>query len=399
MKAAVLGYGTVGSGVVHVIDVNHDRILERSGVDLTVKYVLDLRDFPGDPIQERLVHSFETIEQDPEISLVAEVMGGTQAAYEFTKRLLCSGKNVCTSNKELVALHGTELLELAREHQVSYLFEASCGGGIPLIRPLRTCLAQEVIDEIAGIVNGTTNYILSRMIEDGSEFEAVLKQAQDMGYAERNPEADVEGHDACRKLAILSSLAYGKRIDYTDIYTEGISGITSADIAYAKAMGRTIKLLACSHLDEGKVLAMVAPHLVSHRDPLASVSGVFNAIFIHGNMLGDAMFYGQGAGKDATASAVVADLIEASGNQGRSVQSEWSPEKQELLEIGQSCKAFFVRTRDPQDVIEQAFGTVSWVDAGIPGETGFLTREMTEAEFNRQIGQLPGLISRLRVRN
>ena len=296
MQIAVLGYGTVGSGVVHVIEENHDSILAKSGVDLEVKYVLDLRDFPGDPIQEKIVHDYDVIVNDPGIQIVVEVMGGVEPAFSFSKRALEAGKSVCTSNKELVARHGTELIALAHEHQASYMFEASCGGGIPVIRPLRTCLSQEVLDEITGIVNGTTNYILTKMIDEGLEFDDVLKDAQQKGYAERNPEADVEGYDACRKLAILSSLAYGKRVDYNDIYTEGITKITSSDILYAKKMDKTIKLLAYSHKDGEKVTAMVAPYLVDRRDPLAGVNGVFNAIFVHGNMLGDAMFYGQGAG-------------------------------------------------------------------------------------------------------
>lgn len=263
VQTAVLGYGTVGSGVVKVIDTNHDSILAKAGVDLQVKYILDLREFPGDPNAQKVVHDVEVILQDPEVRIVVETMGGVEPAFTFTKRALMAGKSVCTSNKELVATHGTELLALAREHQVSYLFEASCGGGIPIIRPLRTSLCADVIDEVAGILNGTTNYILTKMIDEGLEFDEVLKDAQQKGYAERNPEADVEGHDACRKIAILSSLAYGQRVDFRDVYTEGITKITSAEIRYAKTMGKTIKLLALSRKEEDQVLAMVAPHLVS----------------------------------------------------------------------------------------------------------------------------------------
>ena len=257
VQTAVLGYGTVGSGVVKVIDTNHDSILAKAGVDLQVKYILDLREFPGDPNAQKVVHDVEVILQDPEVRIVVETMGGVEPAFTFTKRALMAGKSVCTSNKELVATHGTELLALAREHQVSYLFEASCGGGIPIIRPLRTSLCADVIDEVAGILNGTTNYILTKMIDEGLEFDEVLKDAQQKGYAERNPEADVEGHDACRKIAILSSLAYGQRVDFRDVYTEGITKITSAEIRYAKTMGKTIKLLALSRKEEDQVLAMV----------------------------------------------------------------------------------------------------------------------------------------------
>ena len=377
VQTAVLGYGTVGSGVVKVIDTNHDSILAKAGVDLQVKYILDLREFPGDPNAQKVVHDVEVILQDPEVRIVVETMGGVEPAFTFTKRALMAGKSVCTSNKELVATHGTELLALAREHQVSYLFEASCGGGIPIIRPLRTSLCADVIDEVAGILNGTTNYILTKMIDEGLEFDEVLKDAQQKGYAERNPEADVEGHDACRKIAILSSLAYGQRVDFRDVYTEGITKITSAEIRYAKTMGKTIKLLALSRKEEDQVLAMVAPHLVSANDPLFAVNGVFNAIFVHGNMLGDAMFYGQGAGKEATASAVVGDVIEEAQTLGRTVQSEWSKEKLVLAELSDTKKRYFVR---------------------VDGEFGFLTGRMTEKEYQACADKTEGILSMLRVR-
>ena len=230
IQIAVLGYGTVGSGVVEVINTNHSSINKKAGEEINIKYVLDLRDFPGDPIQEKIVHDFDVILNDPEIKIVVEVMGGVEPAYTFTKKALLAGKSVCTSNKELVARHGAELLEIARERNINYLFEASCGGGIPIIRPLNSSLTADEIDEITGILNGTTNYILTEMAEKGSDFADVLKEAQNLGYAERNPEADVEGYDACRKIAILSSLAFGRQVDYEDIYTEGISKITATDI-------------------------------------------------------------------------------------------------------------------------------------------------------------------------
>lgn len=401
VQTAVLGYGTVGSGVVKVIDTNHDSILARAGVDLQVKYILDLREFPGDPNAQKVVHDVEVILQDPEVRIVVETMGGVEPAFTFTKRALMAGKSVCTSNKELVATHGTELLALARVHQVSYLFEASCGGGIPIIRPLRTSLCADVIDEVAGILNGTTNYILTKMIDEGLEFDEVLKDAQQKGYAERNPEADVEGHDACRKIAILSSLAYGQRVDFRDVYTEGITKITSAEIRYAKAMGKTIKLLAFSRKEEDQVLAMVAPHLVSANDPLFAVNGVFNAIFVHGNMLGDAMFYGQGAGKEATASAVVGDVIEEAQTLGRTVQSEWSKEKLVLAELSDTKKRYFVRVKgavSEATAITAAFGTTETVDAGLDGEFGFLTGRMTEREYQLCADKTEGILSMLRVR-
>ncbi len=402
IQVAVLGYGTVGSGVVKVIDTNHDSIQKKAGVDLGVKYILDLRDFPGDLNEKKVVHDFERIVNDPDVKIVVETMGGTQPAYTFTKRALEAGKSVCTSNKELVARHGTELLAVAKEHNASYMFEASCGGGIPIIRPLRTSLTADVIDEITGIVNGTTNYILTKMIEDGSEFDEVLREAQQKGYAERNPEADVEGHDACRKIAILSSLAYGKRVDFTDVYTEGITKITSTDIVYARAMKRTIKLLAYSKKEGDEVLAMVAPYLVGKEDPLSGVSGVFNAIFVHGNMLGDAMFYGQGAGKEATASAVVADVIEEAQVLGHSVMSCWDPEKQVLKDVSSTSRRFFVRVKgsiSDTSAAQNAFGRIETIDAGVAGEYGLITEVMTEAEYEKRAGMMDGIISMIRVRD
>ncbi|MDY3250823.1 MAG: homoserine dehydrogenase [Candidatus Choladocola sp.] len=401
IKVAVLGYGTVGSGVVKVIDTNHDSILAKAGVDLEVKYILDLRDFPGDPNEHKVVHDYDVIVNDPEVKIVVEVMGGTEPAFTFTKRALAAGKSVCTSNKELVARHGTELLALARENSVSYQFEASCGGGIPIIRPLRTSLSADVIDEITGILNGTTNYILTKMIDEGLEFDDVLRDAQQKGYAERNPEADVEGHDACRKIAILSSLAYGKRVDFTDVYTEGITKITSADILYAKAMNKTIKLLAFSHKDGDQVIAMVAPYLVGREDPLSGVNGVFNAIFVHGNMLGDAMFYGQGAGKEATASAVVSDVIEEAQHLGTSLMSEWSPEKQVLTDVSNTEKRFFVRVKGnvaDADKVSAVFGPVETVQAGLEEEYGFITGVMTEAEYEKCAAQMDTILGMIRIR-
>lgn len=401
IQVAVLGYGTVGSGVVRVIQTNHDSILEKTGLDLNIKYILDLREFPGDPNEDKVVHDFDVIVNDPEVKIVVEVMGGTEPARTFTQRALEAGKSVCTSNKELVARHGTELIALAKQNKASYLFEASCGGGIPIIRPLRTSLTADVIDEITGILNGTTNYILTCMVDQGLEFDAVLKEAQQKGYAERNPEADVEGHDACRKIAILSSLAYGKRVDFTDVYTEGITKITMADILYVKAMKKTIKLLAYSHKEEDGVTAIVAPYIVGRDDPLFGVNGVFNAIFVHGNMLGDAMFYGQGAGRDATASAVAADVIEEAQMLGTGVVSEWSSEKQVIKDVSSTSKRFFVRVKG--DVsgaakIEEIFGKIETVRAGLEGEYGFITEEMTEAEYQSRAARTDHILSMIRIR-
>jgi len=281
INIGILGYGTVGSGVVEVLNTNQESINKRAGEEINVKYVLDLRDFPGDPIQDKIVHDFETINNDPDVSIIVEVMGGVEPAYTFVKKALENGKSVATSNKELVAKHGSELLELARSKNINFLFEASVGGGIPIIRPLNSSLTADEIDEITGILNGTTNYILSKMTHEGLEFADVLKDAQDKGYAERNPEADVEGYDACRKIAILSSLAFGSQVDYEDIYTEGITKITASDIKYAKEMGKAIKLLASSKKVGDSFYAMVAPFLIGDEHPLYSVNNVFNGIFVH----------------------------------------------------------------------------------------------------------------------
>ena len=388
IQIAVLGYGTVGSGVVEVLNTNKDIIARKTGEEIQVKYVLDLRDFPGDPIQEKVVHDFEIIVNDPEIRVVAEVMGGVHPAYTFTKRALEAGKSVCTSNKELVARHGAELLKTAKEHHVNYLFEASCGGGIPIIRPLNSSLPGDQIDEITGILNGTTNYILTKMIQEGSEFDEALREAQEKGYAERNPEADVEGFDACRKIAILSSVAFGRQVSFEDVYTEGITKISAADIKYAKAMDSSIKLLASSRRVGDDVYAMVSPVLVEKEDPLFSVNGVFNAIFVHGNMLGDAMFYGSGAGKLPTASAVVGDIVDEAKNRNTDVMASWSEEKLNLSDIGNSRKKFFVRVSGEAekelDKIKAVFGPVEPVVLEeLPGELGFVTQEMTEAELKR----------------
>ena len=311
MKIAVLGYGTVGSGVVEVLDVNKELIKARAGKEIEVKYVLDLRDFPGDKIQEKIVHDYDLILTDDEIEVVVEVMGGVEPANTFVKKALLAGKHVVTSNKALVAKTGAQLLAVAREQGVNFLFEASVGGGIPILRALGSSLTADEIEEITGILNGTTNYMMTKMFYEGADYQTVLKEAQANGYAEADPTADVEGHDACRKIAILSSIISGKMVDFQDIYTEGITKITTEDMAYARKLGMNIKLLAQCRREGSQLSAMVAPFLVGAEHPLYSVNDVFNAVFVKGNMLGDAMFYGSGAGKLPTASAVVADVIAA----------------------------------------------------------------------------------------
>lgn len=402
INIAVLGYGTVGSGVVEVIRTNHELINKRAGEEIKIKYVLDLREFPGDPVEEILVHDFEQIVNDPEVKIVVEVMGGTGAAYTFTKRALEAGKSVCTSNKALVAKYGPELMEIAKEKKINFLFEASCGGGIPIIRAINGSLTADEIDEVSGILNGTTNYMLDKMITEGADFNTVLKEAQEKGYAEADPTADVEGQDACRKIAILSSLAYGKFLNFENVYTEGITKITPEDMEYAREMGRSIKLLGTSKkLGDDSFYALVAPFLVGQDNPLYGVKGVFNSIFVHGNMLGDAMFYGQGAGKEATASAVVGDVIEEAQTLGRTVQSEWSKEKLVLAELSDTKKRYFVRVKgavSEATAITAAFGATETVDAGLDGEFGFLTGRMTEREYQTCADKTEGILSMLRVR-
>lgn len=395
VQVAVLGYGTVGSGVVEVIETNRKLINKRIGDEINIKYVLDLRDFPGNKIQEKIVHDYDVIVNDPEVKVVIEVMGGTEPSFSFVKRALEAGKNVATSNKELVAKHGAELIETASRHNVNFLFEASVGGGIPIIRPLNTCLTADDIDEVSGILNGTTNYILSKMSFENLDFETALKNAQDKGYAERNPKADVEGYDACRKIAILTSLVTGRHVDYEDIYTEGITQITAQDIQYAKAMQMSVKLLAVGKKTDGKIYAMVAPFLLDQDHPLFSVNNVFNAVYVHGNMLGSAMFYGRGAGKLPTASAVVADVIDAI-LQEENVPVEWSTNKLELLDVSNVSRKFLVRVKGSLRKANEIFGDIVEIKDVIDGEQGFVTPVITEKEFEEKIKQLENVINRIR---
>ena len=309
MNVAIMGFGTIGSGVYEALEANRQLIAEKVGQEIAVKYVLDLRDFPGTPVEDKIVHDFSRIVEDDDISIVVETMGGLNPAYPFVKACLEAGKHVATSNKALVAAYGTELLAIAREKQVNFMFEASVGGGIPIIRPLYRCLMGEQILEITGILNGTTNFILTKMDKEGASFNGALKEAQDLGYAERNPEADVEGHDTCRKIAILTAMATGREVNYEDIYTEGITKITDTDFNYAEKMGTSVKLFGSSRMDGDTVHAWVAPLMIGKNHPLYSVNDVYNGIMVKGNMVGTTMFYGSGAGKLPTASAVVADII------------------------------------------------------------------------------------------
>lgn len=398
IKIAILGYGTIGSGVYEVLDTNRECIKKRAGQEIQVKYVLDLRDFPGETIQSKVVHDYEVIVTDPEIAVVVEAMGGVEPAYTFVKKALLAGKSVTTSNKALVAKHGAELLKIAEEQNINFLFEASVGGGIPIIRPFNSCLTADVIEEVTGILNGTTNYMLSKMTEEGVEFDAVLKDAQAKGYAEADPTADVEGHDACRKIAILTSLMCGQQVDFEEIYTQGITGISAVDIKYAKAMNRAIKLLATSRKTEEGYYAMVAPVMLPTTHPLYNVNGVFNAIFVHGNVLGDAMFYGSGAGKLPTASAVVADIVEIAKHLHDNIKVFWSQEKLKLADYKMTERRFFLRTREDRAAIQAALGQVEYISLpGLEDETGVLTEAMSESEFEKRVEGLSGVLQRIRV--
>ena len=398
-KIAVLGYGTVGSGVVKVLTENAHIITDKAGEAIEVKRVLDLRDFPGDPVENIVTHDFSDIENDDEISVVVETMGGTKPAYDFVKRSILKGKSVCTSNKALVADHGTELIRLAKEKGVHFFFEASVGGGIPILRPLSRCLVADELISINGILNGTTNFILTKMADEGSAYEDVLKEAQALGYAEADPTADVEGYDTCRKIAILTALAYGAQVDYEDISTEGISKITDKDISYVKKMGRVIRLLGSSKREDGKLYALVAPFIIGADNPLYGVNGVFNAISVTGNMLGEVMFYGQGAGKEATASAVVTDIVEAVKNKDIPVEIRWDEKKQIVEPLDNMKNAFFVRIdASEKDKAKDIFGVSDFIEGVIDGEVGFITDVMTEKTFTDKAAGL-GIISRIRYAN
>lgn len=390
-----MGYGTIGSGVAEILNVNKDVIAKRAGEPVEVKYILDLRDFPGDPMENAIVHDYQTIVNDPEVGVVVETMGGVEPAYTFVKAMLEAGKQVTTSNKNLVAAKGAELIEIARKNNVNFQFEASVGGGIPIIRPINECLTADVVEEITGILNGTTNYMLTKMTDEGADFDVVLKDAQDKGYAEKDPTADIEGHDPCRKIAILTSLVCGQQVDFEDIHCEGITKISANDIKYAKKLNRFVKLLASSKKVGDSYSCMVAPFMLSAEHPLSGVNGVFNAVFVKGNVLGDAMFYGSGAGKLPTASAVVADIVDII-RRPDNIKVEWAKDKIELLDYKDSKNAFFVRTSSSKEEVEKSFGKVEFVEGVVEGEMGFITDVMSEGDFIEKSEKI-NLINRVRL--
>ena len=382
LKVAVMGYGVVGSGVCEVIRTNAKSLSEKLGDAVEVKYVLDIKEVDvSDPEASKITKDFDTLLNDPEITVVAEVMGGATFAYDYTKKLLLAGKHVVTSNKELVATKGTELLRIAKEHNVNYLFEASVGGGIPIIRPLYSCLAANEITRITGILNGTTNYILTKMFREGSDFEAALKEAQEKGYAERNPSADVDGIDACRKIAILASLVFGKEVECDKVKTVGITGITASDVAYAEKMDSVIKLIGQAELKDEKVYVSVEPRIIKKGTPLASIDDVFNGIMVNGNAIGEVVFYGPGAGKLPTASAVVADIIDCLRND-RNREYRWTPAEVDFVAQSDSnFGQYLLITKEP-DQIKSLLPIADSVCI-TEGEAGLITEVVTEKDLEK----------------
>ena len=402
VNAAVMGYGTIGSGVVKVLDMNHDLIAKRVGQPVEVKYILDIREFPGDPHEAQVIHDVNTILDDPDVTIVVETMGGTGAAYTFVKAALSAGKHVATSNKALVEKYGVELMEIAAEKNVNFFYEASVGGGIPILRTIDLCLTGDEIEEIAAIINGTTNYILTKMADEGADFDDVLKEAQALGFAEADPTADVEGHDVGRKIAILTSQISGYNVNFEDMHVEGISKITAEDMMYAKKMNRCIKLLALSRKVGDTYSVIVAPFLLDPENPLSSVNGVLNAVFVRSNALGDSMYYGSGAGMLPTASAVVADVIEIVKHPDESISPKWGAQTLKLAPWEEESYAYFVRTQrdaDGKEVqVADLFGQIAYVSAdGLPDEFGFVTNAMPEKVMQEKLSSLSGVISVIRL--
>ena len=392
VNVAILGFGTVGSGVADVLTMNRALIEQRSGNPVRLKYILDVRQFPDSPYKDCFVQDFSVIENDPEVDIVVETIGGATVALDFTRRALSAGKSVVSSNKELVATHGYDLLQLAKANGVSYLFEASVGGGIPVLRPLTNCLAGNGISEVRGILNGTTNYILTRMIRAGLSFEQALKEAQDNGYAERDPSADIEGHDACRKICILAALAFGRHVYPEQVPTQGITAITLSDVDYANSCGYKIKLLGRALRMEGdKICAYVAPHLVSGENPLSGVEDVFNAIAATGNAVGDVMFYGRGAGKLPTASAVVGDIVDIAKDVSIRKRNEWAAGDKALVQSPDTLTfRWYVRANGSLDAARVACGEITpLARGGAPAqEIAFLTEAMTQAQLQEKLSGL-----------
>lgn len=391
-KVAVLGFGVVGSGVVEVLETNANSIAQKVGEPVSLKYILDLRDFPESPYRDKIVHDFDIILNDPEVDVVCEVIGGVEPAYTFTKKALLAGKSVVTSNKELVAKHGAEFLKLAKEHDLNYLFEASVGGGIPIIRPLHQCLAGNEIQSVIGILNGTTNYILTQMFQNGVPFDQALAEAQERGYAERNPSADIDGIDACRKIAILGSLIYGRQLPTEEILTEGISKLTLEDVAAADSAGYVIKLLGVYRRMHKQVYCRVSPCLIAKTHPLAHVDDVFNGILVNGNAIDDVMFYGRGAGKLPTASAVVADIIDCVKHRNVNRSVIWDDGEAGLvgdcehMEIRAMVRVASDNLEETRKAISAVFDVVTFV--AVEEGLAFITERAEEGQLKRSLSSL-----------
>ncbi len=396
INIAIMGYGTVGSGVAEIIVTHKESLAKRAKEEINIKYILDIREFPGDPLEEKFTKDFNDIINDDDIKVVVEVMGGLHPAYDFVKACLEKGKSVVTSNKELVAAKGAELLQIAQDKNVNFLFEASVGGGIPIIRPMSQCLAANEVVEVAGILNGTTNFILTKMIREQMSFEDALALAQKLGYAEKDPTADVEGLDAVRKICILASLAYGKHVYPDNIHTEGISKITLADVAYASAWGGVIKLIgSVKKLDDGRIDIFVAPMILDSGSQLAGVDDVFNGIMVRGDSTGDVVFYGKGAGKMPTASAVVADVIDCIKHLKARKYLFWADSENEyVLPYDESVCSMYLRVSfedgtDINTVATDVFGEVSFINKqGSKNEAAFITPQMTVKKFNELANKL-----------
>ena len=405
-KIAVLGFGVVGSGTVELFYKNKNKIVEKAGTDLDIKYILDIRDFPGSPFESKFTKDINDILNDDEVTLVAEVMGGVNPAFDFVKSCLERGKSVVSSNKELVAKKGAELLRTAKEHNCNFLFEASTGGAIPIIRPLHQCLAANDITAVAGILNGTTNFILTKMINENMPFAEALSTAQKLGYAEKDPTADVEGHDACRKICILSSLVFGKHVYPEWVHCEGISGITAEDAQYAESWGGAVKLIgSVKRTADGKILPIVRPAFVCGANQLSSVNDVFNGIMVYGDAIDQVMFYGRGAGKFPTASAIVADLIDAAKMKGTSISQVWEDSKDNsfIADYKEDVLPFYVRVQGvSKDKAKEIFGEVEFLTReNCPAdEIAFITPEIKEKDFDEKLTQLGGkVLGKIRVLN
>ena len=391
---AVLGYGTVGSGVIDVINMNAQEIFRNTGLNLKVKYILDFKKFDEDSIQKLITHNYEDILNDNDVSIVVEVMGGTTAAYNFVKQALQKGKSAVTSNKALMAAHGAELLKIAKDNHVNLLFEASVGGGIPIIRALQTSMSADRVYEIKGILNGTTNYILTKMSKESASFEEALSHAQQKGYAEKDPTDDVESFDASRKIAILLSMATSKQVEYTGVYTEGITKITKEDTQYAAKISASIKLLAEAKITTESIFASVKPVLVSNEHPLSNVNGVYNAVYVKGNAVGELMFYGKGAGKLTTASAVVADIIDAAKHLDKNIGYFWGSEKQSLADYTNEAtrkllRVAYTNNEKAKEICKNIFQVDTFITLESPSdEFAFLTNLEAQMEIDKKLQEL-----------